>query len=118
LRPWRCAKCQRRFYAGAVPLKFVTKAHCDQCGNFDLQRISNQHVSGLLSWIPRLLRVPAYRCAPCRNRFFSLRPRRKVEATKPTENLPTPPEPEQHFAHAAAETADHGSLNATPPSAT
>lgn len=105
LRPWRCAKCKRRFFAKAVPLRFAMKAHCEQCGNFDLQRISNEHVSGWFSWIPRLLHVPAYRCAPCRNRFFSLRPKYKVKSTEPAESVATPPEPEEHFA-GATETAD------------
>ncbi len=117
LRPWRCAKCKHRFFAKAVPLKFAMKAHCNQCGNFDLQRISNQHVTGWFSWIPRLLRVPAYRCAPCRNRFFSLRRKYKVTSAKPSQSVETPDAPEQHFAR-ATETADQGSLKATPPSAT
>lgn len=43
------------------------------CGNLDVQRISSEHGMGMLSWIYRLFRFPAYRCAPCRNRFFSFR---------------------------------------------
>jgi hypothetical protein len=44
----------------------------------DLQRISSDHGMGMLSWVFRLLRVPAYRCAPCRNRFFSFRLYRRI----------------------------------------
>jgi hypothetical protein len=44
----------------------------------DLQRISSEHGMGMLSWIFRLLGVPAYRCAPCRNRFFSFRLYRRI----------------------------------------
>ena len=78
LRPWRCAKCNRRFFAGVVALRYTFVAHCDQCGNFDLQRISHEYVTGWFAWIFRLGQVPAYRCAPCRNRFFSVRPRRNI----------------------------------------
>jgi hypothetical protein len=80
LRPWRCMKCEHRFFAAAVPVKFLFTAHCDQCGNFDLQRISKEHVTGWFAAIPRMLSLPAYRCEPCRNRFFSIRPRRKILA--------------------------------------
>jgi hypothetical protein len=44
----------------------------------DLQRISSEHGMGMLSWIFRLFGVPAYRCAPCRNRFFSFRLYRRI----------------------------------------
>jgi hypothetical protein len=43
------------------------------CGNMDLQRISSEHGNGMMAWLFRWLRFPTYRCAPCRNRFFSLR---------------------------------------------
>ena len=46
LRPWRCSKCDRRFYAHSVPLKFVRYAHCRRCGNFDLQRIAGAKARG------------------------------------------------------------------------
>ena len=44
----------------------------------DLQRISSEHGMGLFAWAFRLFRFPAYRCAPCRNRFFSLRFYRRI----------------------------------------
>jgi hypothetical protein len=62
------------------------------CGNLDVPRISSEHGMGLLAWVFRLFRAPAYRCAPCRNRFFSFRAHRRIEA------IPEPiqPRPESH----------------------
>ena len=58
-----------------MPIRFVLYAHCSQCGNFDLQLIGREYVTeGVAPWLWRILSVPAYRCAPCRVRFFSLRP--------------------------------------------
>jgi hypothetical protein len=51
------------------------------CGNLDLQRISSDHGTGMFSWLFRLLHFPAYRCAPCRNRFFSVRIYRRIVPT-------------------------------------
>jgi len=54
----------------------------------DLQRISSEHGTGvfLVASLFRLFRLPAYRCAPCRNRFFSIRMyRRIVPAQHPVE---------------------------------
>jgi hypothetical protein len=48
----------------------------------DLQRISSEHGSGALAWLFRLLHFPAYRCAPCRNRFFSYRVYRRIVPTQ------------------------------------
>ena len=71
LRPWRCRACDLRFYGWSVPIAYIRYAHCRFCGNMDLQRISREHGSGTFAWLFRLLHFPAYRCAPCRNRFFS-----------------------------------------------
>jgi len=79
LRPWRCRECENRFFAWAVPLPYQKFAHCSQCGNLDLQRISSDMGEGKLGFLFRKLHIPAYRCAPCRNRFFSIRNRRKSE---------------------------------------
>jgi hypothetical protein len=49
-------------------------ARCGICGNLDLQRISSEKVPGVTSILGRCLGLPAVRCAPCRNKFFSLRP--------------------------------------------
>lgn len=80
LRPWRCRICDRRFYAWAAPIKYALYVHCGMCGNLDVPRISSEHGMGLLAWVFRLFRAPAYRCAPCRNRFFSFRVHRRIEA--------------------------------------
>jgi hypothetical protein len=48
------------------------------CGNMDLTRISSEHGAGAFAWLFRLLQFPAYRCAPCRNRFFSARIYRRI----------------------------------------
>jgi hypothetical protein len=78
LRPWRCRSCNLRFYAWAAPVRYVTYVHCGMCGNMDLQRISSEHGAGMFAWVFRLLRCPTYRCAPCRNRFFSFRSYRRI----------------------------------------
>jgi len=83
LRPWRCRSCDLRFYAWSVPVGYVLYAHCKLCGNMDLQRISSEHGQSPLAWIYRLLRVPTYRCAPCRNRFFSMLSYRRIIPTEP-----------------------------------
>ncbi len=82
LRPWRCRSCDTRFYAWAVPIAYARYAHCILCGNMDLQRISREHGAGTFAWLFRLLRYPTYRCAPCRNRFFSIRPYRRIVPTQ------------------------------------
>jgi len=83
LRPWRCRACESRFYAWAAPVGYVGYVHCDKCGNMDLPRISPEHGMSAISWVYRLFRVPAYRCAPCRNRFFSVRIHRRIVAARP-----------------------------------
>jgi hypothetical protein len=108
-------KCERRFFAAAVPPKFFFAAHCGRCGNFDLQRIAKQHVSGWFAWIPRLAGVPAYRCDPCRNRFFSIRPLRKIQpaedaATKSKRASLTRP-----FPSTAEVASAQSSVKTTPP---
>jgi len=52
------------------------------CGNFDVQRISSEHGMGMFAWVFRFLGAPTYRCAPCRNRFFSFRVYRRIVPTK------------------------------------
>jgi DNA-directed RNA polymerase subunit RPC12/RpoP len=83
LKPWRCHTCDRRFYARRVALSFARFAHCPKCGNFDLERISRDRVEdGTLVVLKRLFGFHAYRCAPCRQRFFSiLRYRRILPST-------------------------------------
>lgn len=79
LRPWRCHTCDVRFYAWRVAVAFSGYAHCPRCGNFDLEHIARDRVGpGAWVLIQRFLGLPAYRCDPCREKFFSLRPSRRI----------------------------------------
>ena len=82
LRPWRCRACDSRFYAWAAPIGYAWFVHCGLCGNMDLQRISSEHGQSMLAWVFRVCGFPAYRCAPCRNRFFSIRIYRRIIPTQ------------------------------------
>jgi hypothetical protein len=72
--PWRCSRCGTRFRSRLVPVSTKLCAHCAICGNHDLKRIAPEHVTGFLAFFKRLLGMPAYRCIPCRHKFFSIRP--------------------------------------------
>ena len=65
-----------------VAVRFSLLAHCHRCGSFDLKRISRDVVQGWSSWLFRLVRIPAYRCPPCRNRFFSILPNRRLRPSE------------------------------------
>ena len=79
LRPWRCHTCDLRFYAGRVAVAFSRYAHCPRCGNFELDPIPSDRVErGALLFLRRLMGVPAYRCDPCRQRFFTILPVRRI----------------------------------------
>ena len=79
LRPWRCHACDKRFYAWSVATVFARYVHCPRCGNFDLQRISRDRVDqGTLLSVKRFFGLAAYRCDPCRQKFFSVLPYRKI----------------------------------------
>jgi len=79
LRPWRCLTCDIRFHAGAVALSFERFAHCSRCGNFDLEVIPRDRVEmGAFVALKKFLGFPAYRCDPCRYRFFTLLPARAI----------------------------------------
>jgi hypothetical protein len=78
LRPWRCRDCETRFFAWSVPIRRVHYVHCRQCGNLGVKRISREYVTGSFAWLFRILYLPAYRCAPCRYKFFSIRPLLRV----------------------------------------
>jgi hypothetical protein len=84
--PWRCERCETRFHARPIPFRYLVYAHCRICGNLELQRISPEYVSGPASLAGRLLRLPALRCAPCRNKFISLRPvlREQPQSAEPS----------------------------------
>jgi phage FluMu protein Com len=96
LRPWRCHGCDRRFHAWRVAASLERYAHCPRCGNFDLEHISRERVeAGTFIFLKRWLRFPAYRCDPCRHRFFSVLQFRRI--------LPAMVEsPQGHQTHSAA----------------
>jgi len=78
-RPWRCHTCDHRFYARRVATSFACYVHCSKCGNLDLERIARNRVDeDPLAFLKRRFGFPAYRCDPCRHRFFSLRPFRRI----------------------------------------
>jgi hypothetical protein len=66
--------CEMRFHARSIPLRHLFYARCGICGNLELQRIASEKVPGVTSVVGRWLGLPAMRCAPCRHKFFSLRP--------------------------------------------
>ncbi len=72
--PWRCLECRMRFYARLLPLWESLHAHCPICANLELKRIDPGHVESTMSFLWRWLHIPAYRCEPCRHKYFSLRP--------------------------------------------
>jgi hypothetical protein len=74
--PWRCETCRTRFRARLLPFRTLLYAHCANCGNLELQRISADRVEGAAAAFGRILKLPALRCGPCRNKFFSVRPLR------------------------------------------
>jgi hypothetical protein len=51
-------------------------AHCPICGNPALKRISAEHVDSLFGFVWRNLHIPAFRCEPCRHKYFSILPLR------------------------------------------
>lgn len=73
-RPYRCHKCDHRFYALAdESVERFREVCCPSCGTSQLKRSSGHHVHrGLLRKLWRALHVPAYRCDACRLSFFDL----------------------------------------------
>lgn len=93
LRPWRCHTCDHRYCAWRVAATFERFAHCSKCGNFDLEHISSERVeSGTLLRLKRWLHFPAYRCDPCRERFFSVRLFRRIRPSMVSSTLDRPAE--------------------------
>ena len=78
--PWRCRNCETRFYARLMTLSDSLHAHCPICGNHELKRISPEHVNTPLAFLWRMTSIPAYRCEPCRYKYFSIRPQRQNES--------------------------------------
>jgi DNA polymerase II large subunit len=79
--PWRCIACETRFYARPLSLSDSLRAHCPICGNMELQRIPGDRVDSYFAFLWSRLSIPAYRCEPCRRKYFSIRPAR-VKDTK------------------------------------
>jgi len=91
LLPWRCQTCDKRFFAGRVAWPFLRYAHCPRCGNFDLEHIPRNRVEhGTLVALKRFLGFPAYRCDPCRQRFFSVLPPRLIVSSTIPEHRRSP----------------------------
>ncbi len=92
MKPWRCHSCEKRFHAKRVAIPFSRYAHCPRCGNFDLERIARDRVEeGTLLFLKRYLGFPAYRCDPCRQRFFSVLPYQRIlPSTIPEANRKIP----------------------------
>ncbi len=99
LRPWRCHSCEARFYAGKVlPVSLSVYAHCPRCGRTELEKIAGRLVaSGPVSILKRFLGFAAYRCDPCREKFFTMRPYHPIHPKivvvrkhKPKEHEPVP----------------------------
>jgi hypothetical protein len=72
--PWRCPRCTKRFHARSSPLAHLLSAHCGICGNIEVKRISPELANGFAAPLWRSLGMPAFRCIPCRHKFFSVLP--------------------------------------------
>jgi hypothetical protein len=53
--------------------------HCPICGNKELKRIPGDRVESRFGFFWHRLSIPAYRCEPCRHKYFSIRPVRAKE---------------------------------------
>ena len=66
--------CETRFHADVIAVRHVIFAHCPRCGNLRLESVIRKTVDrGSFRRMKSCLGFPAYRCEPCRYRFFSLR---------------------------------------------
>ena len=73
--PWRCRRCDARFRVWRIPPENRLLAHCPRCGNINVERVAGKRVEGgVVTDLKRWMNFPAYRCDPCRHKFFSLRP--------------------------------------------
>ncbi|HKM67232.1 MAG TPA: hypothetical protein VJX70_08710 [Candidatus Acidoferrum sp.] len=62
-----------------MPLSHSLHAHCPICGNLALKRISPEYVDSLFGFAWRRLHVPAFRCEPCRYKYFSVLPLQRAQ---------------------------------------
>ena len=72
--PWRCSLCSKRFRSRATPFSNLFAAHCAICGNLEVKRIASDHAESFGAPLWRTLGIPAFRCVPCRHKFFSIMP--------------------------------------------
>jgi len=72
--PWRCSRCATRFRSRATPFTHLFLAHCAICGNVEVKRVSSELADGFGARFWRSLGVPAFRCIPCRHKFFTILP--------------------------------------------
>jgi DNA-directed RNA polymerase subunit RPC12/RpoP len=80
---WRCSRCSKRFRARTTPIAHLLSAHCAICGNIEVKRISSDLADCFAAPFWRALGVPAFRCVPCRHKFFTVLPLSKdVEHTE------------------------------------
>lgn len=78
--PWRCIECHKRFYARRVPLRYLVYAHCNRCGNLELQSIRREKLTREpLSRVALWLGARPVRCDDCRNDFAAWRPLRRLK---------------------------------------
>jgi predicted RNA-binding Zn-ribbon protein involved in translation (DUF1610 family) len=63
-------------------MPFIRFAHCPKCGSLEVQRISAEHGDGRFRFLWRAMRLSVYRCPPCRERFYSVLPRKNDEGTQ------------------------------------
>lgn len=81
VRPWRCLRCRRRFYARQIAWELMRYAHCPKCGSLDLQEVAGETVeSGWLRSIRRIRNLPSYRCKACELAFHSRADERRRNA--------------------------------------
>ena len=106
VRPYHCERCDYRFhrYRGfrfRIPIHLSTYASCPRCQSTALQRVSKNRVPRTtMSYLPRLLSVPAYRCSPCRVKFFSARRLKRPPGHKGSGKR-TPDHKEEDRSHAS-----------------
>jgi hypothetical protein len=55
-------------------LAHLLSAHCGICGNIEVKRLSPELANGFAAPLWRSLGFPAFRCIPCRHKFFSVLP--------------------------------------------
>lgn len=91
LRPWRCMRCRRRFYARTIAREFMRQAHCPQCGNLKVVRL-DAGSRAARGWrrLLQILGATAYSCALCGLKFHSFRTPSDLRSTELSEEAADP----------------------------